>query len=258
MNSDSTSIFTLPPDSTLLHHQVYLKEGVAGTPQPYNVRTDNVLTMALLLSFVLFLLALAKSGCAVARQAKNFFFPSHQADDDSSLHPSPFTLLLFMTAVDSLLLAIGSYIYATECLAVRFALSSQPLAVAVLFAAFLAYFLVKWLAYHLVNSVFFGSKKTRQWTQTFLFVTALEGVLMFPLVMLLVYFDLSAEKALFYFVFVLILNKILTFYKCWVIFFRQNGRSLQIFLYFCALEITPLLAFGGVWTMMVSSLKVNF
>ncbi|MDE6689035.1 MAG: DUF4271 domain-containing protein, partial [Prevotella sp.] len=79
-----------------------------------------------------------------------------------------------------------------------------------------------------------------------------------PLVLLLVYFNFDAEKALFCFVVILILNKLLTFYKCWSIFFRQNGGILQTFLYFCALEITPLLAFAGAWLAMTDFLKVNF
>lgn len=254
MNSDSN--FTLKPDTTLLHYHIYVKEGVPGTPQPYSVRTDNVLTAALLLCFVLFVLAAAKSGRFFVRQAKDLFYPSHENDSEES--PATHFFMVFMAAVDSLLLAIGAFMYATDGDAPRFAVSSQSLVVPLYFVLFLAYFLVKWLAYNLVNGIFFGSKKTQQWTRTFFAVTALEAVMLFPLVMLLVYFDLAVKKSLFYFGFVLFLNKILLFYKCWKIFFRQNGFSLQIFLYFCALEITPLLALGGLWLWLTETLKVNF
>ena len=81
---------------------------------------------------------------------------------------------------------------------------------------------------------------------------------MYPLVMLQVYFDLSLENAAVFFVIVLILNKILTFYKSWIIFFKQKGLFLQNILYFCALEITPVLAFCGTWLMIINKLKVNF
>jgi hypothetical protein len=76
--------------------------------------------------------------------------------------------------------------------------------------------------------------------------------------MLQVYFDLSLEKAAFLFCFVLFLNKILAFYKSWLIFFKQKGLYFQNILYFCALEITPILAFCGAWLMIVNNLKVNF
>lgn len=254
MNSDSN--FTLKPDTTLLHYHFYVKEGVPGTPQPYSVRTDNVLTMALLLCFVLFVLAAAKSGRVFVRQAKDLFYPSHENDTEEG--PATRLFMTFMAAVDSLLLAVGAFMYATDGDAPQFTISNPSLVVLFYFALFLAYFLVKWLAYNLVNSTFFGSKKTQQWTRAFFTITALEAIMLFPLIMLLVYFDLSVKNSLFYFGFVLFLNKILLFYKCWKIFFRQNGFSLQIFLYFCALEITPLLVFGGSWLWLTDSLKVNF
>ena len=115
-----------------------------------------------------------------------------------------------------------------------------------------------WLMHFVVDPVFFGGKKTIQLFKVQLFITACSTTLTLPLVMLLVFFDLSVEKCIFYFCSVLILNKILTFYKCWFIFFRQKGFFLQTFLYFCALEITPLLAFSGVWLMTVNNLKINF
>ena len=54
------------------------------------------------------------------------------------------------------------------------------------------------------------------------------------------------------------INKILSFYNELNIFFRQNGGTLQTFLYFCALELVPLLAFGGIWLMTIDLLKINF
>jgi len=130
--------------------------------------------------------------------------------------------------------------------------------VMILCALFGLYFMVKWFLYSVVNTVFFSGNKKLQWDYAFLLITAIETVLLFPLVLLIVYFEWSVKIALFFFVFVLIINKMLTFYKSWSIFFRQNNRSLQIFLYFCALELTPLFVFGGAWLSIVNVLKVNF
>ena len=76
--------------------------------------------------------------------------------------------------------------------------------------------------------------------------------------LLQVYFGLSVEKALVIIVFTLLLGKIMSFYKSWVIFFRQNDFVLQIFLYFCALEIMPLLALWGVLMQIVKYLEVIY
>ena len=50
----------------------------------------------------------------------------------------------------------------------------------------------------------------------------------------------------------------LSFYKCYAIFFKRSGASLQIFLYFCALEVMPALALWGVLMITDNYLIKNF
>ena len=53
--------------------------------------------------------------------------------------------------------------------------------------------------------------------------------------------------------------KILTFYKSYIIFFAQNGLYLQNILYFCALEMVPLVSlWSGLAVIVNHKLKVNF
>jgi len=253
---DSLYFSPLPQETTLLNYQVYQEKGEPGTPQPYSVRGDNMLTLLLLLCFVLFAVSLARSGQFIFQQAKDFFLVHHEDDADDQ---SPYLLFhVFMLVADCLLLGIFSYVFASEYMGIHFIIDSQFMVVMILCALFGLYFMVKWFLYSLVNTVFFSGNKKLQWDYAFLLITAIETVLLFPLVLLIVYFEWSVKIALFFFVFVLIINKMLTFYKSWSIFFRQNNRSLQIFLYFCALELTPLFVFGGAWLSIVNVLKVNF
>ena len=258
MTSDvSSDYFKTVEDSTLLlHYPVSTGVGESGTPLPYTLRGDNVITVSLLLCFIVYVLSLAHSGRYIIRLLKDFFrFTYVESSDAYSPH---LAFYLSMAFVNCLMLAICSYEYATDGLGFDFVIESQALVIAIFLGLFVLYFFLKWLAYRIVNEVFFGSNKSLQWTRSFLFIMALEGVLLFPLVLITVYFAFSAPKALFYFCCVLFLTKILTFYKSWSIFFRQKGLFLQIFLYFCALEVTPLLAFCGVLLAIVNLLKVNF
>ena len=50
----------------------------------------------------------------------------------------------------------------------------------------------------------------------------------------------------------------MTVYKEYAIFFKRNVVKLQIILYFCTLEIVPLLAFWGALMFTANSLKINF
>ena len=86
----------------------------------------------------------------------------------------------------------------------------------------------------------------------------MEGIVLFPAVLLQTYFGMSERNVIIYFVIVLFLVKIVTFFKCYIVFFRRNVVKLQIILYFCALEIVPLLAFWGALDYMAKSLKINF
>lgn len=57
---------------------------------------------------------------------------------------------------------------------------------------------------------------------------------------------------------VLALFKMLTFYKCYAIFFKRMGVFLQLFLYFCALEAIPLAALWGALMLVGNYLKINY
>lgn len=238
------------------------EQGERGDNRPYSMRNDNALTILLLLSFILTVVAVARSKQTIVRDVKHFFRGSREDDRDFQFRLSRFFSL--MALLNCVMLAVSTGAFAEQLPFYDVAMAetqfegSQMLVVGILFLLFIAYFLVKWMAYSVVNSVFFGNKKSLQWSQAFVVVTALEGILIIPLVLLLIYFDLSVKSALIYFISVLFLNKILSIYKGWNIFFRQNGRYLQFFLYFCALEIAPLLAFGGLWLEVVNFLRINF
>ena len=91
-----------------------------------------------------------------------------------------------------------------------------------------------------------------------LFITAMEGLLLTPFVLLHIFGDLSLQITLIGVAFVIILAKILTFYKCYLIFFQRFGAILQIFLYFCALEMIPLVGLVGLLETFNEYLKINF
>ena len=93
---------------------------------------------------------------------------------------------------------------------------------------------------------------------SFLFISSAEGILMFPIMMMMGYFDIPIKSAAIYVAIVLIIIKILTFYKCFVIFFSRIVVKLQIILYFCALEMVPLLFVWSILNATANMLKINF
>ena len=166
--------------------------------------------------------------------------------------------LFFFTAQTALLMALLYFFYVRSYVADTFILSDEYLIITIYTALILGYFIVKAAAYTFANLTFFSSKKNGHWLRTWLFLTALEGILLYPAVLLLGYLNAVHQAIVYYSVAMLVFVKILAFYKCYIIFFRQNGLFLQIILYFCALEIVPLVALWGGLGVMTNALKINF
>ena len=118
--------------------------------------------------------------------------------------------------------------------------------------------MLKAVAYSVTGWVFFDRRRNDLWMKSFLFLLAMEGVCIFPIVMLRAYFDMPVHTTLLSTAIVLGIFKLLSLYKSYLIFFRNGGHSLQIFLYFCTLELAPLAALIGSLTMIANCLKVNF
>ena len=65
------------------------------------------------------------------------------------------------------------------------------------------------------------------------------GILLLPVLLITVYFDISSRTALFLIGILLVFAKILLFWKCFSNFFEKFYGAFHLILYFCALEILP-------------------
>lgn len=232
--------------------------GVAGDPVPYTLRGDNVISLLLLFCLVAGTLAVTGSKTFIWRQAKWFFRTPHPENANVTETSSEVRFQLFLVAQTALLLSLFQYFYTQAYIDDTFTLSSQYQLIAVFFGVWAGYFVAKALLYTLVNSVFFGHKKNIHWLKCMLFVTAMEGVVMLPAALLQVYFDTPIKSVMIYYIVLVAMVKILTLYKCFLTFFRDMGGFVQIILYFCTLEMTPLAAVWGVLVMIGNILKVNY
>jgi hypothetical protein len=234
------------------------RSGVAGDPIPYNIHNDSVITSILLGFFILMVIAYANTHEFVVRQLKKFFYVPNEGVQDMAETGTELRVQLFMVLLNCVLLSLLYYFYVIHFVSDSFILKSQYLLIAIYMVMMVCYFIAKWLIYKIVNTIFFGSKINRHWLKTYLFISSMEGVVFLPAVLLQTYFDMTEKNVVIYFIIVLIFVKLLTFFKCYVAFFRRNVVKLQIILYFCALEMVPLVAFWGALDYVTDSLKINF
>ena len=231
--------------------------GVAGDPVPQTMRADSVVTTVLLLCLIFGLTAVSRSRRFIARQAKSFFRAPRDEAAGVTETTGEIHFQLFLVLQACLLLALLQYSYTREHIATVFRLDSPYQLMAVFMAVFAAYFALKGLLYAAVNAVFFSRRGNRLWLKSLLFITSAEGVAVFPAAVLHVYFGLPLQSVGWYLAFVLAAVKLLTFYKCLIIFFRRPGGFLQIILYFCTLEMAPLAMLWGTLVTTGNLLKLN-
>ncbi len=236
------------PDSTYRPECVAYRHGVAGDPIPYSIAGDNLITSILLVCFIIATVAISKSGNFLQRQLKNFFYSQREGTTVITETGEELRFQLFLMLQTCLLSAIIFFYYSRAANSEAFSFAHyQTLSIFTIGIA--AYFVLKYLLYAIVNWVFFDKKKNEQWTKALLFLSSVEGILLFPDVMLLSYFGLSIQHAVIYALAVIVIVKLLAFYKAYLIFFKHNSLILQSFLYFCALELMPL---GILWGCMVT------
>jgi hypothetical protein len=234
------------------------RSGVAGDPVPYTVHSDNLLTGLLLLCLIMVVLAFANVKDFLVRQAKSFFYFSHDVASEMSETAVELRFQFFIVFLSCLLCSLLFYFYTLYFIGETFILRSPYYLILIYWGVFMAYYMLKALLYSVTNLVLFDSKRNKQWMRSFLFIVSSEGVLMFPIMMVKGYFDISMFSASVYVAVVLIIIKILTIYKCYNIFFKRNVVKLQIILYFCALEIVPFVFLWSVLNATANMLKINF
>ncbi len=266
--ADSTSGFTLDKpmyyshslvqkDSIYLPERAVYRQGVAGDPVPYTIAGDNLITSILLGCFIFAAIAISKSGNFLQRQIKNFFHVQREGTTVITETGSELRFQFFLVVQTSLLFALVFFLYTRTFTGASSVLPNYQI-IGIFTGVFIVYFLLKMMLYGIVNWVFFDRKKNEQWSKAFLFLMSTEGLAIFPLVMLLAYFNFSIHSATIYVGTVVVLFKILTFYKAYLIFFRRNQGFLQSFLYFCALELMFLTGLWGLLMLVDNYLQIKF
>ena len=246
-------------NDSLYHEELSAQEyyGMAGDPIPYSYANDHLVTSLLIIGFLLIAFTFSRMSNFIVGQAKNFIRPSKNSLSLSETSGEIY-MQIILTGLTCIVYALLYYLYATEFLASTYVTSSEYALLGIFLGVFVVYYLLRFGLYTMVNNLFFDSDRNKKFLTSLLYISSLEGLLLYPALALLAFMHLPAQNAIWYCIFVLILVKILTFYKSFTIFFKQNDLFLQIFLYFCALEMVPLMTLWGGLSVIVDILKINF
>ncbi len=245
------------PDSIYRPECVSYRHGVAGDPVPYTIAGDSLITSILLACFIFAAVAISASGNFLQRQLKSFFRVQREGTTVITETSGEMRFQFFLVAQTCLLAAIIVFFFSQSRGGESFAIAHYQI-IGLFTGEIATYLLLKALLYQVVNWVFFDKKKNEQWMKSYLFLICTEGILFFPAVLLLSYFGLPITETAIYAFIVVILAKLLSFYKAYIIFFKRTVSIMQSFLYFCALEIMPLGILMGVLAMTDNYIKQIF
>ena len=215
--------------------------GIVGDEIPYRFKNDSFVTIILMLSFFLMTWVFTRSRHYLTAQASEYFNNrKHRNSSMDSLHNelNGKALMVCQTCFIAGLI----FFDITQELQPEVFLHVDPyklLASTTLLC--LGYYLFKIVLYRFVNSIFFERQQCSTWNETYLLHILLTGLIQLPPVLLIIYFDLSFNRLLTLFITLIVVAKTLLLYKCFRIFFNYTLGWVHLFLYFCTLEIVPLL-----------------
>ena len=112
----------------------------------------------------------------------------------------------------------------------------------------LAYFLVKRMTSSFINWIFFQKEKTFTWQRANTFLVTMEAMFFLVLALVVEYLPIPAEEVLIMSLILVVIVTILLLFKTYQIFFPKMYGTLHLFVYFCTLELVPLLALQQVLT----------
>lgn len=232
--------------------------GIAGDPIPFNMRSDNVLASIVIISTLLLIFCTTRASRFFSFHYRNFFRLTREDSILSKESSSDLRYLLYNVFHATIILSLVFFFYTKEHISETYITHSEYTLMGIYLAEICMYLIGQHLLQRTVNLVFFTKKQCQQWSVANMMLLASMGVMLAPLLILLAFFGIKTQNALIYIAIVVILVKISTFYKVFLIFFKKFGATLQYFLYLCTLEIIPLLLLMGLMLLTANYLKVNY
>ena len=242
--------FGILKDSSLMHTELAYKPfGFEATATPFRIRYNEWSGLLLLVCLIL-------AASLVMRLKKNFrevlrsvFLPIPGKKDEPLVDdPLKYSTRLIAIGLLSLTAAMVTFTYTQHDVAYYPFFETPYILFGAFFLLWIVYFLMKRMMNSFVNWIFFRSEKifTMQRAYTFLYVV--EAMLSLVFAMAVVYLPIPHEKIMLLAFALIIFVKILLLFKTYQIFFPKMYGTLHLIVYFCTLELMPLLVIQQVLT----------
>lgn len=235
---------------SLLHTEVPVRPfGFSATATPFRFRRDGWSGLVLLVCLLL-------AGSLVLRLRRRFrdlmrdlFFPIPGKKDEPLVDdPLRYSTRLVAVALLSLSTAMVTFAYTQHDVAFYVFSETPYLLFGLFFLLWCVYFLLKRMMGGFVGWVFFSDGKIFTWRRSYTLLLVLEAWLSFAVALAVVYLPVSPRVMFDLALYAIVFVKILHLFKMYQIFFPNLYGTLHLFVYFCSLELVPLLVLWRVLT----------
>jgi hypothetical protein len=268
--TDSVSSTETPPafyenmgffqGDSLLHPEVKVgQSGFCGIPRAYQLWRDEWVVLFVLVCFMLLAIIQKRIRKQLSSEAKEFFFPSKSITRKEKREKSFEQLIpIILAFILSIMGGLGVFMYTQKQLHLFLGQTSPYALIGVYIGIWMLYFILKNLMYAFVNWIFFDKDKRELWRKSYFFLFSAESILFFALIISTIFLNLSPAIPLWIIVILGLLIKLLHLYKVFQIFFPKIYGTLHLIVYFCTLEIMPLMAVFKVLIRVTDELIVKF
>jgi len=244
----------------LMHPEVKVGQtGFEGIPRAYQLWRDNWVVLFVLVCFVLLALIQKRIRRQIIPQAKEFFFPSKNITRKEKREGNYEQLIpLLMALILSVMGGLGVFMYTQRHLHLFLGQISPYVLIGIYIGIWILYFSLKSLLSTFINWIFFDKTKREAWRKSYFFLFIIESFFFFAVIISTIYLNLSPAIPLWIILSIGLVIKILLLYKTFLIFFPKFYGTLHLIVYFCTLEIMPLLAVFKVLIRVTDELIVKF
>ena len=245
---------------SLLHTEVELPQtGFSGTPRAYLLWRDEWVVLFVLMCFVLLTMIQKRIRKQFSAEAKEFFLPSRSSAKKDKLDSDREQLIpLLMALILSIMGGLGMFMYTQKKMHLFLGQTSPYKLIGIYIGIWALYFLFKSLLTSFINWIFFDKTKREEWKRSSFFLFSVESLVFFGVIISTIFLNLSPAIPLWIILTIGLVVKLLHLYKTFLIFFPKFYGTLHLIVYFCTLEIMPLLAVLKILIRVTDELIVKF
>jgi hypothetical protein len=214
---------------------------MTGEPIPYLLRTDDALTLTLFFCVLLVVFTVVLLGRPLMRKIEQMPLFAYRQNDKTGIETPAGIHPLMLTHLGVI---IGAFAL-TVSINIHPDLPLLPFPTLILLIAYVViavlYLCFCWVLYQFVGWLFFEPDEVYMAIEGWINSMCVSGLLLLPLTILDVYFNISFSLLLFLVSLALLLPGILLFYWLKKLFCANFYGSLLLILYLCALEIIPII-----------------